>query len=276
MNEKIGTGTSVSGRPLHLVDWTGGGNTAHVVLVHGYAEHCGRYAHVASRLVAAGYDVHGYDQLGHGRSAGKFGRVGSFDALVADMERRVTAVQDAHPDEGVFVLGHSMGGLVVLTALARGDVTVDGAVVTGPAVTAGADFPKILVLLVKGLGRILPAVPVQKLDGRHVSRDPAIVESYETDPYVYRGAMDAKTGGELAQAVDWLDAHLEDIRTPLLVVHGSADKLTDPGGSRKVHERATSKDKTLRIWDGLFHEVLNEPERDEVVTEIVDWLDAHR
>lgn len=276
MNETVGTGTSVAGRPLHLVDWTGSANTAHVVLVHGYAEHCGRYAYVAGRLVEAGYDVHGYDQLGHGRSAGKFGRVGSFDALVSDMERRVTAVQDAHPGASVFVLGHSMGGLVVLTALARGDVTVDGAVVTGPAVTAGADFPKILLLLVKGLGRVLPALPVQKLDSGRVSRDPAVVDAYETDPYVYRGAIDAKTGGELATAVEWLDAHVEDIHTPLLVVHGSADRLTDPAGSRKVHERAASKDKTLRIWDGLYHEVLNEPERDEVVAELVAWLDAHR
>lgn len=276
MDTMTGTGTSAEGRPLHYVDWTRPGNAAHVVIVHGLAEHSARYEPVAERLVSAGYDVHSYDQLGHGRSAGRFGRVESLDILVSDMERRVTGVQDAHPDASVFVLGHSMGGLVVLTALARGDITVDGAVVTGPAVTAGEDFPRPLVLAVKTLGRVLPFLPVRKLDSKAVSRDPSVVKAYEEDPYVYRGAIDARTGAELASGIDWLGTHLRDIRTPLLVIHGSNDKLTDPSGSRMVEERAASKDKTLRIWDGLYHEVLNEPERDEVIDEIVDWFDARR
>jgi acylglycerol lipase len=277
MHFSSSTGISVTGRALHLVDWTGeGDDVAQVVLCHGYGEHSGRYDQVASRLVGAGYGVHSYDQLGHGRSAGKFGRVDDLGALVGDLEARVMTVQDAHPEQSVFLLGHSMGGLVVLTALAQGDITVDGAVVTGPAVTTGEDLPDFLVTAVKLLGRVVPFLPVRTIDSATLSRDPEVVAAYDADPYVYRGAIDARTGGQLAAGADWLDAHLSDIGTPLLVVHGSADKLTSPAGSRLVHEKASSKDKTLRIWDGLYHEVMNEPEQDQVLGEIVDWLDAHR
>lgn len=268
--------TASGGAPLHTVDWSAPTNTASVVLAHGLGEHCGRYEHVATRLVKAGYDVRSYDQRGHGRSAGQFGQVNDFNALVVDLEKQVKTIQDAHPSQPVFLLAHSMGGLVALTALARGDITVNGAVLTGAAVTAGKDFHPIVVQAVKALGRILPFLPIQKINPKDVSRDPAVVAAYEEDPYVHHKAMNARTGGQLSNAIDWLQAHLGDVRTPLLVMHGGADRLTDPEGSRLVDAKVSSADMTLRIFDGLYHEILNEPESDDILDEIVAWLDAHR
>ena len=257
---------------LHTVSWTTSSPKAAVILAHGYAEHSGRYEHVAEALTSAGYDVFALDHRGHGRSGGRRGEIDDFGHLVTDLED--LAVDVAGRYDTVFLLGHSMGGLAVLLAAARGRVRPAGVVTTGAAVVPVESIPAWLVRVSGLIGRVAPGLPTIALDSGAVSRDPKVVEGYETDPLNYRGKISAGTGARLHAAMGELMSSLERIDVPVLLVHGSADRLTAANGSLRVLDGVGSDDRELRVLPGLYHEVLNEPESPEVLGGIVTWLDA--
>ncbi|MBL1074396.1 lysophospholipase [Nocardia sp. 2] len=250
------------------------GPRAVAVIVHGYAEHSGRYAHVAQRLTEAGIAAYALDHVGHGRSAGKNANVESLDWAADNVAALLKLATDRHPGLPHFVIGHSMGGLVTAYLATRAPLDVTGIALSGPAVKvdAGNAVQRVIAPFV---GRYLPTLPVLKLDSSLVSRDPKVVHAYDTDPLVYHGGVPARTAIEMLRAGDFVLSHLENLTVPLLVQHGSADGLASPVGTDIIDQLAASKDKTVIRYDGLYHEIYNEPEQDKTITDLVNWLEAH-
>jgi acylglycerol lipase len=256
--------------------WTVEAPVGAVVLVHGAHEHSGRYRHVAARLAAAGYAVHALDHPGHGRSPGRRGNIGSMAAAVEGVAELVRIAGDEHPGVPMFVYGHSLGGLIALQYLTgTPDPRVVGAVLSAAALdtsTANAVQRTVAPLL----SRVLPDLGVLQLDAEAVSRDPEVVRDYRTDPLNHTGKMVARTGAELMTTALAMPRRLPLLTLPLLLLHGGDDRMMPPAASEVVHAHAGSLDLTLRIYDGLYHEPHNEPEKDEVLGDVVAWLDAHR
>ena len=269
------TTVAADGRQFLERSWRpDGAPRALVAVVHGYAEHSDRYQHVAQRLVASGYAVYAFDLRGHGRSEGRRVLVRAMDEHVADLAAFLARVREREPGLPLYLLGHSMGGTIVTLFLISGHDGVSGAILSGAALQPRRGLSGIISSLFSLLGRLAPRLPLGKLGSETISRDPAVVERYDSDPLVYRGRVPAGTVSALIRATRTIDARMEAITLPLLILHGTSDQLTDPDGSRQLYERVRSNDKTLKLYDGLFHEVFNEPEQDEVLADVVAWLDA--
>jgi acylglycerol lipase len=256
--------------------WTVDTPVGAVVLVHGLHEHGGRYAHVAERLARAGYAGYVVDHPGHGRSAGTRGNIGSMAATVDGVDQLVRLVADRHPDAPLFVYGHSMGGLIALQYLTGSpDTRIRGAVISAPALYAGA-ASGVQRRLAPVLSRFLPDLGVLTLDADTISRDPAVVAAYRADPLNSTGKVRARTGTEMMLATEAMPARLRSLTLPLFVLHGGADRLVPPAASELVPAHAASTDVTRKVYDGLYHEPHNEPEQEQVLDDVVAWLDAHR
>jgi len=269
MTHRDGWLASADGTRLYWQAWEPDGDPRDtVILVHGAAEHGGRYAHVAERLVSEGYAVHALDHRGHGRSGGTRAMIDRLDTLVDDLGRFVSRV-GGRP----YLIGHSMGGAVALTYAIHHGETIAGLIVSGPAVATEA-VPAPLKAITAGLSRLAPNLPVFKIEDDAVSRDPQVVLDYQADPLNHPGKLPARTLGEIMRAMDAIPRDAVALRTPLLLLHGGEDRLCPPEGSRIVHANAGSADKTLKVYDGLYHEIFNEPEQDQVLDDVVEWLAA--
>ncbi len=263
-------------RRLAWQSWSPAGDQQHkgvVTIAHGYGEHVGRYRHVAARLNQAGYVVYGLDHQGHGLSAGKRGRI-SLRSAVTDLDQLIVTVARArNPDLPQFLLGHSMGGAIALRYAMAHQARLTGLAVSAPL--AAVDGGPALKALGRGLGRILPGAPVSRVDPRLVSRDHAVVKAYIADPLNHHGAIPAGVAREFILHVGTLDADVRRITLPTLLMWGTADRLCPPAGSELVAANIGSDDLTVKRYEGLFHEILNEPEREQVMDDLVAWLDLH-
>ncbi|MFI5894529.1 lysophospholipase [Actinoplanes sp. NPDC051513] len=274
MAETHAEGRLVSGQ--YWQSWSGEAPVGLVIVVHGVHEHSGRYRPVAERLVAAGYDVHAVDHPGHGRSPGKRGNITSMAAAVDGVDALTRLAAQSVPGVPVFVYGHSLGGLIALQYLTGQPADrVRGGVISAPALdtSAATTAQKRLAPLVSAL---LPNLGMLALDLDTISRDPEVVRAYRDDPLNHLGKMTARTGTELMLTATAMPSRLAGLTLPLFVLHGGADRLVPPAAGALVREHAGSPDLTLKIYEGLYHEPHNEPERDQVLADIVSWLDAHR
>ncbi|MBV8542152.1 MAG: lysophospholipase [Pseudonocardiales bacterium] len=246
-----------------------------IVIVHGVHEHSARYAHVGTRLAAAGFAVYAADHRGHGRSDGRRGNIERMALIVADLASFVRFALERHPGLPVFMVGHSLGGLIALHYATEPGTLLDGLVVSGPAVQAivGSALQRRLAGV---LSTLVPNVGVVTLDAdQKISRDPEVVRAYREDPLVYRGKVKARTGAESLAMMEALPARLPRLSMPLLLLHGTDDRICAPAGSAMVHDAVSSPDNTLRQYQGLYHEVFNEPEREQILTDLVSWLNHH-
>ncbi len=243
-----------------------------VVLVHGLAEHSGRYAELVGRLTADGLAVHALDHRGHGRSPGPRAQIGRFAWLVDDVARRIARARSLHPGLPLLLLGHSMGGAIALATVLEQPSGIDGLVLSAPALGADPTVSVLRVALARLLSRILPGAGVLTLDASLVSRDPAVVRAYEADPLVHRGAVPARTAVELLGAMAAFPAAVGRLRVPTLVLHGTADGLVPIRYAEPVWQRFGSTDLTVHRYAGLFHEVFNEPERATVYADLAAWI----
>lgn len=252
-----------------------GSPRALLLIAHGAGEHCGRYAHFAGYLVSQGYAVAGLDHIGHGQSTGEGAHVDNFDLHLETLELFRQQLAAEFPDIPHFLLGHSMGGLIASSYLLQHQAQFAGCVLSGPVVTTEIDPGPLQMVLVRLLSRLLPRMGVLQLDAGGVSRDPEEVRKYREDPLVHQGKLSARLMTELFRYMEIIQTRAGEITLPLLVLHGGADAMTAPAGSKLLYERANSADKTLKIYPGLYHEILNEPEKEEIYADIVAWLDRH-
>ncbi|KWX24125.1 lysophospholipase [Mycolicibacterium wolinskyi] len=246
-----------------------------VVLSHGYAEHAGRYHHVAQRFGAAGLIVYALDHRGHGRSGGKRVYLRDMSEFVGDFRTLVGIAAAEHPALKRFVLGHSMGGGIVFAYGVEYPDEYAAMVLSGPAVHAQDGLSPVLVVAAKVLGKIAPGLPVEKLDADAVSRDPEVVAAYKADPLVYQGRLPAGIARALIGVGQTMPQRASALGVPLLVVHGEKDRLIPVAGSRLLVECVAVEDVHLKVYPGLFHEVFNEPEKAVVLDDVTSWIETH-
>ncbi|MGB2983547.1 MAG: lysophospholipase [Candidatus Bipolaricaulia bacterium] len=248
---------------------------AALVLVHGLAEHCGRYGNLVDHFVPLGYAVYAHDHIGHGRSGGQRVFVKRFEDLTNVLGMRVDHVRARHPELPIFLVGHSVGALITAVFLLDRQEALDGAVLSGAVVKIPDNISPVAVLASRLLSAVMPRVGIVAVEAEGVSRDPAVVREYMEDPLVYKGKTTARMGAEMLKAMQRTTREAGKITIPLLILHGSEDKLADPDGARMLREAAGSTDKVLKIYPGLHHEIYNEPEHAEVLTDVETWLAAH-
>lgn len=245
------------------------------VLVHGYAEHALRYAPFAQALLAVGIGVLGMDLRGHGASPGVRADVPSFEALAGDVAALLTQAKRERPALPVVLFGHSLGGAVALRVALDRQAELACLVLSAPFLRP-TDPPSPLLLGVASvLARLFPTIPVQPLDAGLVSRDPAMVAAYRSDPQVYNGRVRARMGHEMVRAGPKLLARAPSLSLPLLVIHGDADGLADVAASRELAAAVASKDVSLDVVEGGYHELLNDLDRERTRRRVVAWIDQH-
>jgi len=247
-----------------------------LVIAHGLGEHSGRYGELVARCVARGLAVYALDHRGHGRSGGRRAQVGRFAWLVHDLDALIAHAWREHPGVKRLLFGHSMGGAIALTWALDHPDGLDGLILSGPAVAPTSSVSAARIGLIRLLSRLLPNLGAMRLPAESVSRDPAVVRAYADDPLVFHGAVPARTLAELLGAMLALPGRAPALRVPVLVLQGTGDLLVPYPDVRPVFEQLGSPDKTVHIYEGLFHEVLNEPERAQVLADIERWLDTQR
>ncbi len=246
-----------------------------LLVVHGLAEHSGRYSNLVNYFVPRGYAVYGFDQRGHGKSDGAKGYVDRFSHFVDDLDIFLRLVHSRHHDVKTFLVGHSIGGTIATAyAILHQDV-FDGLILTGATLSTPTDVAAITIFAARILSLILPKVGLYVIDAESISRDKSVVNAYINDPLVYRGKIRARLGVELIKAMGIVKRQISEIHLPILVMHGAADRLSDPQGSEMLYQKASSADKTLRVYEGYYHEIFNEPGREQVLADVESWLKTH-
>ena len=243
-----------------------------VVLSHGLGEYARRYDHVAQRFGDAGLVTYALDHRGHGRSGGKRMLVRHISEYTADFDTLVRIATREHHGLKCVVLGHSMGGGIVFAYGVERPDNYDMMVLSAPAVAAQELVSPLMIVAAKVLGALVPGLPVQELDVAAISRDPAVVQAYNDDPLVYHGKVPAGVGRALLEVGETMPQRAPALTAPLLVVHGSDDRLIPVDGSRRLVECVGSTDVELKVYPRLYHEVFNEPERDQVLGDVVAWI----
>ncbi|MGF6900617.1 acylglycerol lipase [Paraburkholderia sp. GAS348] len=246
-----------------------------VALVHGLAEHAGRYAALADRLNPAGIELVAIDLRGHGHAPGKRVWVKRFDEYLLDAQALLDeAATSCAP---LFLMGHSMGGAVAalyaIERLAASERRLSGLILSSPALAPGRDVPRWMLKVSQVISRFWPTFPAMKIDAALLSRLQPVVNANRNDPLVHHGAIPARTGAELLLAMARIERGRAELRVPLLVYHGTADKLTEPEGSRDFGAHAGSPDKTLTMHEDSYHETMNDLDRDRVIGALIDWIE---
>ena len=271
------TVTTSDGVDLPLYRWPATAPLrATVALLHGLAEHAGRYAALADRLSPAGIELVAVDLRGHGLAPGKRARIRRFDDYLLDAQALLDAA--ATSCAPLFLMGHSMGGAIAaLYAIERLDASgrrLSGLILSSPALAPGHDVPRWMLGLSQLISRVWPGFPAMKIDAALLSRLQPVVNANRNDPLVHHGSIPARTGAELLLAMARIERGRASLRVPLLVYHGTADKLTEPEGSRAFGQHAGSPDKTLTLHEGSYHETMNDMDRDRVIGQLIEWIEA--
>jgi alpha-beta hydrolase superfamily lysophospholipase len=246
-----------------------------LLVVHGLAEHSGRYMNVVNFLVLSGYAVYGIDHIGHGKSHGKRVYVKRFQDYTKTLKNYFDMIREWQPEKPIFLIGHSMGGLISAAYLLEHQDELSGAVLSGPGIKVPDNISQAIIFVGKILSIITPKAGLIQLDAEGVSRDRAVVDAYVNDPLVYTGKITARLGAELLKAMQYVTDQAPKIRLPIMIVQGSDDKLVDPSGAQLLYDLVSSKDKTIKIYNGFYHEVFNEPEHDQVLNDVKTWIEAH-
>ncbi|WP_394823079.1 alpha/beta hydrolase [Pendulispora albinea] len=245
-----------------------------VVIHHGLKSHSEHDAELSRRLVAQGYDVHAYDMRGHGRSEGRRATIDDFDDLLGDLALFLARVRAREPGLPIFLLGHSVGGAVVTLFALERHPPLAGVVLLAPALRV--DKPLLLAAATPLSASLLPNFPAIDIPDGSFSRDPQTVANLARDPLVEHSPAPARTARALLRAIERIWARAGTFDLPLLALHGTGDHVTDPRGTAEIVARArTSPErKTLLLYGGLYHDLLHEPERAQVMDDVIAWLNA--
>jgi acylglycerol lipase len=244
-----------------------------LLIVHGLGEHSGRYMNVVNYFVPRGYGIYAIDHIGHGKSDGTRMYVDRFRDYTVTTKTFFDKVRAWQPGRPIFLVGHSLGGLIGAVYLLEHQDGLAGAVLSGPLVKLDPKTSPVTIAAGKLLSILAPKAGVLALDATAISRDPAVVQAYVADPLVYTGKMTARQGAEMLKAVQRVGAEAGKITLPILILQGGADRLVNPEGAPMLYNAVSSRIKTLKVYDGFFHEVYNEPEHEQVLGDVEKWLE---
>lgn len=258
---------------LHKNSWSIDNPKAILLLVHGLGEHSGRYEYqqLAKDLNGAGFSVTSFDHRGGGRSEGLVAHIDRFTQLTEDLA--LVANVEKPKDIPFILLSHSLGGLIASQYLIDNkNHPFDMAIFSAPAVKADDSMAPILKKIAPFISKFFPKLPAAKLAQDMISKDSEVRARYQADPLIYKGKIRARKGHEIMLSMEYVKDKFNTINLPILVMHGADDKITDPIGSQMLYDGVLSTDKTLKYFDGLYHEIFNEPEREDVINFALDWI----
>ena len=248
---------------------------AAILLVHGLGEHSGRYKNLINHLIPLGYAVYAVDHMGHGKSDGVRKHIKTFSDFSDTLDIFLERVKEWHGSGQLFMLGHSMGGLIAAHYLLQNQHHFSGAILSAPALKISDTVPRSTILLGKFLAAVLPKYGIIPINPDKVSRDPVVVQAYLDDPLIHKGHTSARLASELVKAMLRVQNGAATINLPVLILQGSEDAIVNPDGAQGFFDVVGSADKTIKLYDGLYHEVFNEPEKDQVFADVEQWLAAH-
>lgn len=266
---------TADGKKLYLQAWEPETERrAAMLLVHGLGEHSSRYQHLAEFLNAKGIAVYTFDGRGHGKSAqpkvtAYFDRAAHYVKDVDDLFQKMKSYVGDTP---CFIFGHSMGGSLVAQQVLTYQPEARGILLSAPAIVVGDDISPFLIKVSRFLSKVAPKLKAVKLDSTHLSHDPQVKIDYDADELVYSKGIPARTGAELISMMDDIQDNMDQFELPLLLMHGTEDQLTNIAGSKMLYTKASSEDKTLKLYEGFYHELVNEVEKDRVMHDIADWM----
>ncbi len=273
MQQKEGNFKGTANFNLYWKCWLPDGEVKAVILVaHGLGEHISRYHNLVNKVVPLGYAIYGLDHRGHGKSEGQRVYIDRFQSYLKDLHTLYQMAHKDHPGKKVFLYGHSMGGLIATAYALQHQNDLVGLVISAPALKPGEGISPAVIAVARVLSAVTPRMGVQALDSSYISQDKSVVEAYDKDPLVFRGKITARLGSELFSTMKAVEPHLQSITIPLLILQGTEDKLVNQEGAKSLYAKAGSKDKTLKIYEGFYHEVHNEPGKDRVFSDMGVWL----
>lgn len=266
---------NAKGLKIFAREWRPEGEPRGVIaLVHGLGEHIGRYQHVAEFLNAGGYDVIGFDIPGHGKSEGVRGHA-AFDEILDDIDHLLREASQRCPGKPCFLYGHSMGGALALYYSLKRKPDLAGVVVTSPGLSTGEPVPGWKLTLAKVMARVSPSFTmVNGLDVNNISHDQNVIAAYRSDPLVHP-RISARLGLDLLTLGSWMQAHAAEFPTPLLLMQGGGDHIVSLQATEAFSRAVPPEKITFKLWDNLYHETHNEPEKQQVMQFMRDWLDQH-
>lgn len=264
----------IGGERIYSEKHTADAPKAVITIVHGLGEHIGRYHYFIEKLNEAGFSVYGLDLYGHGQSGGLRGYLDDFQRFVDEAIYLIDYAKSENPDIPCFLFGHSMGGCIASTVGEQTDNLVDGIILSGACTDVPPSAAK-LQGVIKILSKIAPKAKLGNSLGQFVSRDKDVVENYNTDPLNLKKLTFSLYNQFCVIGANNSRDNAPEFSYPVYILHGTDDKLADPKASENFYKNCSSQDKTLKMYDGLYHEILNEPEKDEVIADIISWLCKH-
>jgi alpha-beta hydrolase superfamily lysophospholipase len=261
---------------LYLQAWMPEKTDASILIVHGLGEHSSRYAHLAKKLVESNIAVFTFDGRGHGKSSlpKPTAYISDYEDYLKDIDALFGKVKDYVPNVPTFIFGHSMGGGLVAAYALKYKPKTDGVILSAAALKPSENVSKLLIAASSIVSKIAPKLKVLKLDSNMISHDPVEVKKYNDDPLVYSEAIPARTGYELLRMIKEIESKSNEFEYPVLTLHGTGDELTNPKGTEEFFRNIASKDKTFHRYPDLYHELINEIEKEAIMEDILKWIVA--
>ena len=244
-----------------------------VALVHGHGEYSGRYQHVADFYTKNGFAVISFDLFGRGKSGGQRGHLPEGEAYLSSLDNLLDYASSQYPDLPIFLRGHSLGGEIVLWYGMERKPKINGIIASAPLFASFEPVSPLKLLLAKTMNFIFPAFPMKsEINADALSRDKSVVTKYKVDPLVH-GMISARLGWTIIEKGKWLRDHAKEFPLPLLLMVGTGERIVNRSDIDEFAKQVPNID--YKIWDGLYHELHNEPEKEAVLSYELDWANKH-